>query len=146
MVQAAERQAGNLLENIRHNVTEWWRGRQEIARQLDELASLNGDMLNAFAQDVGISPGSLKDIIKRGVDGAVEMDTLMRALNIDPDAVRTEEPGLFRQMKVNCALCEEKGRCMHELTAETARENYTHFCINHQEMSELRAHPEFQAD
>jgi hypothetical protein len=74
------------------------------------------------------------------------MTALMRALNIDPDAVHFDQPSSYRNMTVACALCEDKSRCRHELAAGTARENYAHFCPNHEEMSELRARPEFQVD
>jgi hypothetical protein len=139
------RQEHSIIESLRGRVTAWWQERQEIARELDELSALGDHGLTALATDVGVNPQMLAAIVRHGASAADDMERLMRALNIDPDAVHYDEPGVYRGLQTSCALCEDKARCRKELAAGTAAENYAHFCPNHEAMSELRAHPEFQA-
>ncbi|MCD2171607.1 DUF6455 family protein [Rhizobium sp. C4] len=144
MPHAMAKTEHNVFQSLRGRVQSWWQERQEIARELDELSALGDQGLAMLATDVGVNPQMLAAIVRHGASAADDMERLMRALNIDPDAVHYDEPGLYRGLQTACALCEDKGRCRHELDAGTASENYAHFCPNHETMSELRAHPEFQ--
>lgn len=133
-----------LVHSLRDRVMSWWHEKQAIARELNELSHLEPHGLEALATDVGINPQMLAAIVRHGASAADDMERLMRALNIDPDAVHCDEPNLYRALQVSCAMCPDKTRCRHELADGTADKNYAHFCPNHAEMSELRAHPEFQ--
>lgn len=135
-----------LVHSLRDRVLAWWQEKQSIARDLHELSKLEEHGLETLAADVGINPQLLVSVIRHGPNAAEDMNALMRALNIDPDAVHFEEPSVYRALRVSCALCPDKSRCRHELAQGTAQENYAHFCPNHNEMSELRARPEFQVD
>lgn len=146
MHHAMAKQEHTVFQSLRDQVQSWWHERQEIARELEELSALGDQGLTALASDVGVNAQMLAAVIRHGASAADDMQYLMRALNIDPDAVHYEEPGLYRGLQTSCALCEDKARCRAELNAGTMRDNYTHFCPNHETMSELRAHPEFQID
>ncbi len=135
----------NVFQSLRGRVQSWWQERLEIARELEELSAMGDQGIALLATDVGVSPQMLAAIVRNGASAADDMERLMRALNIDPDSVHYDEPGLFRGLQTACALCEDKARCRHELDAGTAAENYAHFCPNQETMSELRAHPDFQA-
>lgn len=145
MTGLAGSQEQPLLESIQHRLLQWWEDRQRISRELREFRSLDEVGLHEIALDFGVSPDILAAVIRHGRHGAEEMPELMKALNIDSDAVRFDDPATFRELEVSCALCAKKNRCHHELKDGTAAENYTHFCANEAVMSELRAHPEFQA-
>lgn len=146
MPHTMAKQEYNVFHSLRGRVRTWWQERQEIARELGELSALGEHGLSELATDVGVNTQMLLAVIRNGAAAADDMEYLMRALNIDPDAVHYDEPGLYRGLQASCALCEDKARCRAELNAGTMRENYTHFCPNHETMSELRAHPEFQTD
>lgn len=146
MSHAMAKTEHNVFQSLRGRVQSWWQERQEIARELEELSALGDQGLAMLATDVGVNPQMLAAIVRHGASAADDMEYLMRALDIDPNAVHYDEPGLYRGLQAACALCEDKARCRAELNAGTMRENYTHFCPNHETMSELRAHPEFQID
>lgn len=146
MAQSLAGEHSNPIRNLRDRVLGWWNERQEISRELQEIAALGDHGVEELATDVGLNPQLLAAVIRHGASAADDMERLMKALNIDADAVHFDMPAFYREMKVSCALCDDKTRCRHELEDGTAPENYAHFCPNHEIMSELRARPEFQID
>lgn len=146
MAQPVAQEQSNPIRSLRDRVVGWWHERQEISRELQEIAALGDHGVEELAADVGLNPQLLAAVIREGASSADDMERLMKALNIDGDAVHFEMPAFYRDMKVGCALCQDKARCRHELADGTAPENYIHFCPNHEIMSELRARPEFQID
>lgn len=146
MPQQAAQTQENPIRSLRERVIGWWHERQQIGRELQEISALGEQGLETLAADVGLNAQLLAAIVRSGATAADDMERLMKALNIDADAVHFEMPSFFRDMRAQCALCPDKTRCRHELADGTAPENYTHFCPNHETMSELRARPEFQLD
>jgi hypothetical protein len=134
------------IETLQGWMHSWWSERKEISRELREIELMGDEGVKAIARDCGIEPRSLAELIRLGPNAADELPLLMKALNIDPDAVHFEEPSLYRNLRQSCALCVEKDACQHALKDGTASEEYQHFCHNADTLSELRARPEFQAN
>ncbi len=55
---------------------------------------------------------------------------MLKALGIDEDAIKREEPGVLHDMRRVCALCIEKSRCNRELKAGTATLHHREYCAN----------------
>lgn len=134
------------LENLRHRLQRWWQEHQETARTLREISAHGQHDLMVIAKDCGLTADQLVALVKSGPHAADEMRYLMNALNIDSNAVRCEEPELYRSMTLNCALCADKSECQHDLANGHAPEHYVHYCVNQDAMNELRARPEFKID
>ena len=67
------------------------------------------------------------------------MDKMMRARNLDPEAVRRAFRGVVRDMEVTCARCRDSGTCRLELEAGTAGTHSHDFCGNAGTMDDLLA-------
>lgn len=134
------------LENLKSRLQHWWQEHQEISRTMREITANGQQDLMAIAKDCGLTADQLVGLVKSGPHGADEMQFLMKALNIDPDTVRCEEPQLYRSMILNCALCPDKSECQHDLSQGSAPQHYVHYCLNEASMNDLRARPEFQMD
>lgn len=122
-------------------VSAWWRDRMQISAELDEIGRLSYQDLEEVANDCGMTTLQLVDVIKAGPHGSDEMLALMKALNIDPDAVREFNPRNFRDMQVACARCSSKGECRSHLAEGSISEHYRDYCENADVMNALRAQP-----
>ncbi len=129
-------------QSITSALSAWWRNRQEANREYDEAASLSPEDLAEVAADCGVSTYDLISIIKAGPHAADEMKRMMKALNIDADAVEAGDRHLYRDMLAVCARCESKGECRRDLRDGRAIDNYGHYCPNAESMNELRAEPD----
>lgn len=58
------------------------------------------------------------------------MPRLMRQIGLDPKALETEQPQLFRHMQSMCAMCESHDQCASALDDDAAFEEFAHFCPN----------------
>lgn len=122
-------------------VSAWWRDRMQISAELDEIGRLSYQDLEEVANDCGMTTLQLVDVIKAGPHGSDEMLALMKALNIDPDAVREFNPRNFRDMQVACARCSSKGECRSHLAEGSISVHYRDYCENAEVMNALRAQP-----
>lgn len=130
--------------SIISTLTAWWRNRKEANRQFEEILSLSEQDLAEVAADCGVSTYDLIAIIKAGPHAADEMWEMMKALNIDPDAVDEADRHMFHDMMAVCAECAAKGECRHDLRKGTAAERYVHYCPNAEQLNILRATPDMQ--
>lgn len=63
---------------------------------------------------------------------------LMRSLNLDPEAIRRNEPETMRRLEAACLGCTERRRCARELWVGTAAGTYQEFCPNAAPLDHLR--------
>ncbi|MDH6266675.1 hypothetical protein M2360_002071 [Rhizobium sp. SG_E_25_P2] len=122
-------------------VATWWRDRMQISAELEEIGRLSYEDLEEVASDCGMTALQLVDVIKAGPHGSDEMLALMKALNIDPDAVREFNPRNFREMQVACARCGSKSECRSHLADGSIAGQYRDYCENADVMNALRAQP-----
>lgn len=133
-------------QNIVSKVSTWWRSWTENSRHMDEILKLGYADLEGIAADCGITPVQLADLVRSGPHGSDEMLEMMKALNIDADAVNAAEPMMFRDMQVVCAECDSKGKCRRHLADGSAPATYNGYCGNSATLNELRAEPEMLAE
>jgi hypothetical protein len=134
------------IETATHSITakilSWWKTRKELHGQMDELLSLGDTEIAEIAADCGISRDQLIKVVQAGPHAADEMVELMRALNIDPDAVQSGETHLFHDMQLTCTECRTKEECRRHLNDGTVADTYNRYCANSAILNELRAEPE----
>jgi hypothetical protein len=99
-------------------------------RDIGEIRSLSAAEADSVAHDLRISPAELETLVARGPQGAAELPQMLKALGIDEDAIKREEPGVLHDMRRVCALCIEKSRCNRELKAGTATLHHREYCAN----------------
>ena len=137
--------AQNAHASIFETARAWWEDWKLRQHDLAELRSMGEGSIEKLAADVGVSPYELFMAAASGEHAADEMLLMMQAFNIDPAAVSLDNPDFFRFMQSNCAACQDKKACRHDLADGTASEHYNDYCRNAEILSELRAKPEMLA-
>ncbi len=105
----------------------------------NELATMSRSDLQLLAADIGVSEADLREVVPRVGNHSDLMDKMMRARNLDPEAVRRAFRGVVRDMEVTCARCRDSGTCRLELEAGTAGTHSHDFCGNAGTMDDLLA-------
>lgn len=91
-----------------------------------------------LARDCGIPLDDLRAIARKGPDAARELVEMLKALNIDPDALDRFQPAVMRDLQHHCCLCENKAECHDELAAGHAARTYGEFCVNADTLAALK--------
>jgi hypothetical protein len=123
---------GALLGRLR----DWWR-RQE------ELRSLSDKQVGLIAADLGISIGTLKDLIARGPNTTKLFYERLRTLGITKADVDRAAHGAMRDMQRTCACCKEKGVCDWDLAERPHDPVWKSYCPNADALdfiNKLKAH------
>lgn len=128
------RQSQTLASRLKQWFTRAW----EATTETDVIGRLDDQTLNELARDCGISSDQLKQLANAGPHAADEMIALMLAISIDPTEVSRLYPTQFRDMQVNCSLCESKERCRHDLATQVAEREHIHYCSNADHLTSLQ--------
>jgi hypothetical protein len=115
-----------VVEAVIDRFARWLKHRREIA----ESCNCNSEEYARIAHDLNLSAAELNTLVRHGAHAGDELPKMMRALRLDPEAIRRVEPMVMRDLERVCALCEHKRKCAHELTAGKAAEDYAAFCPN----------------
>lgn len=111
----------------------------EQRRQLAELGELDHGEFSRMAHELGLTPGGLDDLIRRGIDGAEELPQMLRTLGFDEKAIDKIAPPQMMEMRHACAGCAHKHACHLDLAARTAAAKYEDYCANANEITLMRA-------
>lgn len=115
-------------------------------RQLHELGELDSGEFSRMAQELGLAPGDLVALVRRGVDGASELPQMLRALGFDEASIDKIAPPQLMEMRHACAGCAHKHACHVDLAAKTAAANYENYCANANEITLMRTKRDRAAD
>ncbi len=86
--------------------------------------------MHHLAADIGISESDFRALAPRLADHSGQMNEMMRAQGLDPEAVRAAFGGLVRDMELTCALCPNPALCRRRLADGTAMDRADEFCPN----------------
>jgi len=75
---------------------------------------------------MNLKPGDIGLLLRR-----------IAVLNIDPDALDSADPLLFRELQGLCSLCRTKGRCARDLAHDAADLGWKKYCPNGATLGEL---------
>ena len=114
---------------------EWLRQR----RQLQELGELDRSEFSRMAHELGLAPGDLEALVRRGVEGAEELPQMLRALGFDEKAITAIAPPKMAEMRHACAGCAHKRACHVGLAANTSATHYEDYCANANDITLMRA-------
>ena len=115
-----------VVESVIDLFARWLEHRREIA----ELCTCDAISREKFATDLGVSPGELDQLVRRGPHAADELPKMMAAVGLDAKAVARAQPLVMRDLERVCALCEQKNQCDRDLAAGTAAQRYKEYCAN----------------
>jgi hypothetical protein len=115
-----------LVESVVDLFARWLERRREIA----ELCTCDAIGREKMATDLGVSPGELDQLVRRGPHAADELPKMMAAVGLDAKAIARAQPLVMRDLERVCALCEQKKQCDRDLAAGTAAQYYKEYCAN----------------
>ena len=115
-----------VVESVIDLFTRWLERRREIA----ELCTCDAISREKIAIDLGVSPGELDQLIRRGPHAADELSKMMAAIGLDAKAIARAQPLVMRDLERVCVLCERKDQCDRDLAAGTAAQHYKEYCAN----------------
>jgi len=115
-----------VVESVIDLFTRWLERRREIA----ELCTCDAISREKIAIDLGVSPGELDQLIRRGPHAADELPKMMAAIGLDAKAIARAQPLVMRDLERVCVLCERKDQCDRDLAAGTAAQHYKEYCAN----------------
>ena len=122
-----------VVESVIDLFTRWLERRREIA----ELCTCDAISREKIAIDLGVSPGELDQLIRRGPHAADELPKMMAAIGLDAKAIARAQPLVMRDLERVCALCEQKKQCDRDLAAGTAAQHYKEYCGNAETLAAL---------
>ena len=122
-----------VVESVIDLFTRWLERRREIA----ELCTCDAISREKIAIDLGVSPGELDQLIRRGPHAADELPKMMAAIGLDAKAIARAQPLVMRDLERVCALCEQKKQCDRDLAAGTAAQHYKEYCGNAETLATL---------
>jgi len=122
-----------VVESVIDLFTRWLERRREIA----ELCTCDAISREKIAIDLGVSPGELDQLIRRGPHAADELPKMMAAIGLDAKAIARAQPLVMRDLERVCALCEQKKQCDRDLAAGTAAQHYKEYCVNAETLAAL---------
>jgi len=122
-----------VVESVIDLFTRWLERRREIA----ELCTCDAISREKIAIDLGVSPGELDQLIRRGPHAADELPKMMAAIGLDAKAIARAQPLVMRDLERVCALCEQKKQCGRDLAAGTAAQHYKEYCVNAETLAAL---------
>lgn len=93
----------------------WWQERAQQRQALEELRALGDSALDELSRDFGISSDQLLELVTRGPHSADLLLVALRENGVDPETAERDDPHVFRDMQLACAMCDSKGRCQRDL-------------------------------
>lgn len=96
----------------------------------DELGECSQEDVMRIAKDLGVAVSDLRGLTAKGPGAADALQKMLLALSVDPKALAKADPAVMRDLQRICIVCNQKGRCRHELAEGTSAENFREFCPN----------------
>ena len=98
--------------------------------QRDDAMKCRPEDVARLARDLGVKPGELASLASNNPRSAALLEKMLRALGVEPGRLAKANPVIARDLERLCISCVSKERCMIELAAGSAAENFRDFCPN----------------
>lgn len=119
-----------VLEMVLNSIADWVNNYRSTLGHDSSLSRCGRDEVMQIANDLGVSPGELRDLSNKGPGSADLVQKMLLALGIDAKALSQNDPLVMRDLQRLCTTCGDKGRCSHELADGTATAHFHEFCPN----------------
>src|SRR5262249_3541537 len=111
------------LSTLLGRLRDWWRTQ-------DELSLLDSKEIGRVAGDLGLSRGTLQELIERGPDAAHLLYERMQALGVSKADVDHAAHGVLQDLQRTCIYCGEKGVCEKDLAKQPDDPVWKSYCPN----------------
>lgn len=106
-----------------------------LLKAAEELEKIDTEMMETMLEAEAPNPVTLSPEAAAKIRSVA---TLMRRLNLDPEAIRRQRPEAMRELEAACVNCRERRRCARDLWTGTATATYPEFCPNAVRLDQLR--------
>jgi hypothetical protein len=96
----------------------------------NQLGLCTPDEVMRAARDLGLTPGELQELARKGPNAADLLLKMLVALHVDPKTLEKINPHVMQDLQRLCTICGAKKRCEHELADGTAGDRFEEFCPN----------------
>jgi len=96
----------------------------------NQLGFCSPDEVIRVAKDLGLTPGELQELARKGPNAADLLLKMLVALHVDAKTLEKINPHVMQDLQRLCTICGAKKRCEHELAVGTAGDRFEEFCPN----------------
>ena len=125
------------IQNVVVPLADWWRRRASVQRNLASLDAFSAEEMARMAQDVGITMCDLRSIVTHPSDAAHLLERRLSALRLSAAQLHRDRPGELRDLARLCTMCEHKGRCARDLSADPKDPVWRNYCPNEGSLAAL---------
>jgi hypothetical protein len=126
------------LQYVLDRVARWLRESAFKGAEVHELGGFDSNELARVASDLGLTVGELRTLAGHGPGAADLLPKMLKALDIDVDAVIRVEPMVMRDLQRVCSGCDHKNECSDHIAAGDALRTYRAFCPNAETLDALK--------
>ena len=133
-----------LVELAVEAIANWVTSYRNVVGFNNEFDMCGPDEVMRMAEDIGVTPSQLQELVRKGGNSANLLKRMLVALQVDPKVIADMDPLVMREMKWLCITCSNKRQCEHELAKGTAAEHFEQYCPNAVSIDELlnqKSHP-----
>jgi hypothetical protein len=123
-------QAWPIIDNVIGPLADWWRRHASVQRNLASLQAFGPEEMARMAQDVGVTPADLRSLASHASDAAHLLELRLSALGMSAAQLHRNRPADLRDMERLCTMCESKGRCARDLSADPKDPVWRKYCPN----------------
>jgi len=118
------------IEFVLDAIAGWVNKYRYIYGAHDELGQCSQQDVRQIAKDLGIPVSDLRGLASKGPGAADNLQKMLVALSVDPEALAKSDPAVMRDLQRLCVVCSQKGRCQHEQAKGTIATHFRGFCPN----------------
>lgn len=128
-----------MLDMVLTSIADWVNNYRNSVGKNAGLGQCDPGEVAKLASDIGVSPGELRALAKKGPGSADLVAKMLLALGVDPKTLVDKDPLVMRDLQRLCSTCGHKGQCAHELADGTAPLHFHEFCPNAYTLDALAA-------
>jgi hypothetical protein len=121
-------------KSARHSLLDraldWWRASTATWQRMHELEMLSDAEIERMARDIGVTPDEFMRLAQMPNGSAALLARRLEALDLDPEEIRELSSFLYADLQRTCALCQEHGRCTHDLDERPQSQDWRSYCPN----------------
>ena len=126
----SEQPTSPVVETVLNSIADWVGKYRRLVNANSGLSRCDPDEVKRIADDLGVTPDELRELMRKGPGAADLLLKMLVALGVDADAIAKTEPLVMRDLQRLCTTCSDKTRCAHELDVGTAAAHFHEFCPN----------------
>jgi hypothetical protein len=124
-------------DSILDRAKAWLDRRRRISQLMSDFESFTAFERTAALQELGLTEDDLPRLCAGHMSSGY-LDRMLEANGVSPGTLRHEDPELWSALERNCAMCQDWRQCQHDLAAHQHLEGAPAYCVNKDEIEEMR--------